>query len=61
MKARGGSYLSSHDPRLVLGIGTRTRIDWLEVRWPQPNSKAERFTELPIDTYITIIEGKGVV
>jgi hypothetical protein len=60
-KVGGGSYLSSHDPRLVLGIGTRTRIDWLEVRWPQPSSKAERFTELPIDTYITIIEGKGVV
>ncbi len=60
-KVGGGSYLSSHDPRLVLGIGIRTRIDWIEVRWPQPSGKAERFTELPIDTYITIIEGKGVV
>jgi hypothetical protein len=31
---RGGSYLSSHDPRMVLGIGKRTKIDWLEVEWP---------------------------
>jgi hypothetical protein len=60
-KVGGGSYLSSHDPRLVLGIGTRTRIDWLEVQWPQPSGKVERFTELPMDRYITIIEGKGVV
>ena len=60
-KVGGGSYLSSHDPRLVLGIGPRPRIDWLEVQWPQPSGKTERFGELPIDRYITIIEGKGVV
>jgi len=31
MKVGGGSYLSSHDPRLVLGIGKRAKIDWLEI------------------------------
>ena len=60
-KVGGGSFLSSHDPRLVLGLGARARIDWLEVQWPQPSGKAERFTELPIDRYITIVEGKGIV
>ena len=30
MKVGGGSFLSSHDPRLVLGIGKRTKIDWVE-------------------------------
>jgi hypothetical protein len=60
-KVGGGSYLSSHDPRLVLGLGSRTAIDWLEVQWPEPGGKAERFTKLPIDRYITIIEGNGVV
>ena len=59
-KVGGGSYLSSHDPRMVLGLGTRTKIDWLEVKWPQPSGKTERFTELPIDKYITITEGEGV-
>jgi len=56
----GGSYLSSHDPRVVLGIGGRTKIDWLEIKWPQPSGGVERFTDLPIDRYITIVEGEGV-
>jgi hypothetical protein len=59
MKVGGGSYLSSHDPRMVLGVGKRPRIDWLEVSWPQPGGAKERFTDLPIDRYITIIEGHG--
>jgi enediyne biosynthesis protein E4 len=58
-KVGGGSYLSSHDPRLVLGLGKRDKIDWLEVRWPQPSGKTERFTSLPVDRYITIVEGQG--
>jgi hypothetical protein len=59
MKVGGGSYLSSHDPRLVLGIGKRMKLDWMEVKWPQPSGLVERFTNLPIDRYITIIEGFG--
>src|SRR4029077_9281920 len=59
MKVGGGSYLSSHDPRLVLGIGKRTKIDWIEVKWPLPSGAIERFTNLPIDRYITIVEGQG--
>lgn len=58
MKVGGGSYLSSHDPRLVLGIGKRAKIDWLEIDWPQPSGLKQRLTELPIDRYITIHEGK---
>jgi hypothetical protein len=58
-KVGGGSFLSSHDPRLVLGIGKRTKIDWLEVKWPQPSAITERLTDLPIDRYITVVEGAG--
>ena len=58
-KVGGGSYLSSHDPRVVLGIGQRSKIDLLEVKWPQPGGATERFTNLPIDRYITIVEGEG--
>jgi enediyne biosynthesis protein E4 len=58
-KVGGGSYLSSHDPRMVLGMGKRTKIDWLEVQWPQPGGKKERFTGLPLDRYVTIVEGQG--
>jgi hypothetical protein len=59
MKVGGGSFLSSHDPRVVLGIGNRPKIDWLEIKWPLPSSKVERLTGLPIDRYITIVEGSG--
>ena len=58
MKVGGGSYLSAHDPRMVLGIGQRKKIDWIEVRWPLPGG-VERFTDLPLDRYITIVEGSG--
>lgn len=58
-KAGGGSYLASHDPRVVLGLGSRTKLDWLEIRWPQPSEKTERFTDLPLDRYITVVEGEG--
>src|SRR6266567_1951556 len=55
-KVGGGSYLSYHDPRIVLGLGPRTKIDWLEVRWPQPSGSLERLKNLPIDRYIKIVE-----
>jgi len=60
LKNSGGSYLSSHDPRQVLGIGAATKVDWLEIHWAQPSGRVERLTELPVDRYITIVEGKGV-
>jgi len=60
-KNGGGSYLSSHDPRLVLGLAAAAKVDWLEIQWPLPGGRRERFTELPIDRYITIVEGKGIL
>jgi hypothetical protein len=59
-KVAGGGYLSCHDPRLILGTGSRTKIDWVEVKWPSPSTRVDRFTRLPIDRYITIVEGKGI-
>jgi hypothetical protein len=59
VKVGGGSFLSSHDPRIVLGIGRREKIDSLEVKWPQPSGAVERFTNLPINRYITLVEGAG--
>jgi enediyne biosynthesis protein E4 len=58
MKVGAGSFLSSHDPRMVLGIGQRKKIDWLEITWPQPSGVKQRLTNLPIDRYITIHEGE---
>jgi hypothetical protein len=58
VKVGGGSYLSYHDPRMVLGIGKREKIDCLEVKWPSPGGGTQRFKDLPIDRYITIVEGE---
>src|SRR5215472_804090 len=58
MKVGGGSYLSSHDPRMVLGIGKREKVDWLEVKWPPPSGATQRFTGLPVNRYITVVEGQ---
>jgi hypothetical protein len=60
LKTGGGSYLSSHDPRMVLGVAANTLIDRLEIRWPQPSGRVEVFTNLGVDRYITIVEGEGV-
>ncbi len=55
----GGSFLSAHDPRLVLGIGQRKKLDWIEVKWPMPSGATERFTGLPLNRYVTLVEGSG--
>jgi hypothetical protein len=59
LKSNGGSYLSSHDMRDVLGLGPATKVDWVEVKWPLPSRRVERITDVPIDRYVTIVEGKG--
>ena len=60
LRTGGGSYLASHDPREVLGIGQQPRIDFLEIRWPRPSDRVDTFTALPADRYITVAEGEGI-
>ena len=59
MKVGGGSFLSSHDPRIVLGLGKRTKLDWVDIKWPEPSGQVQRFTNLPLDRYVTIHEGQA--
>ena len=61
LKSTGGSFMSSHDPRVVLGLGKSEKVDWLEIHWPAPSRRVDRFTSLPVNRYVTIVEGKGVV
>ena len=58
LKTAGGSYLSSHDPRELLGIGAATKIESIEIRWP--SGKVDRVTNLPLNTYVRIVEGAGL-
>lgn len=59
-KTGGGSYLASHDPRMVLGAGTASKIDSVEIRWPAPSTRVEKLTNIPIDRYVRVVEGKGI-
>jgi enediyne biosynthesis protein E4 len=60
LKNSGGSYLSSHDPREVLGIGTAPKIDELEIHWPAPSKRVDRFTNVPLNRYIRVAEHGGL-
>jgi len=58
LKTGGGSYLSSHDPREILGVGSATKIDFVEIRWP--SGKVDKLTNPPLNTYIKVVEGSGI-
>jgi enediyne biosynthesis protein E4 len=53
----GGSYLSQSDFRVHFGLGSATKVERLEVRWP--NGLEERWENLDADTFHTLKEGSG--
>jgi len=55
----GGSYLSSSDLRVHFGLGARTRIDHVEVRWPAGETQV--IQDPPIDRVLVIKEGEGII
>jgi hypothetical protein len=42
----GGSFLCSHDPRLIIGLGRESKLAWLEIDWPAPRKRTERLENL---------------
>jgi enediyne biosynthesis protein E4 len=56
LKNNGGSYLSSHDPREVLGVGNAARIEWVEITWPKPSGRVQRIENPPLNRYLTVRE-----
>lgn len=53
----GSSYLSQSDSRLHFGLGSKTKIDYVEARWP--SGLVERFASPAIDSIFLIKEGSG--
>lgn len=53
----GGSYLSSNDPRPHFGLGQATKIDEIEIHWP--DGEVEHVTAPGIDRIVTFTEGSG--
>ena len=57
LKTAGGGYLSSHDPREILGIAKATKIDSLQIKWP--SGQIDKLTDVPINKYVKVTEGQG--
>lgn len=55
----GSTFLSQSDFRLHFGLGAAKKIDKLEVRWP--SGAEESVSGAQPNSFITILEGKGVV
>ncbi len=57
IKAGGQGYLSQHDPRLLFGLGTDARAEWIEVTWP--SGQRSHFRDIPAGSSLSVTEGKG--
>lgn len=55
----GGSYLSQNDLRVHFGLGSATKIDSLEIRWP--SGHVDTITNLAADKFYSVLEGQGIV
>jgi len=51
----GDSYLSHSDPRLHFGLGTQTKAESIEVRWP--DGTVQRVGEVPANRFIKVVKG----
>ena len=55
----GGNYLSHNDPRVHFGLSKRDMIDRIEIQWP--SGTVERLTQIMVNWFLVIAEGKGIV
>jgi hypothetical protein len=53
----GDSYLSHSDARLHFGLGPRTKVDSVEVRWP--GGAVQRFSDVAANAFVKIVEGSS--
>jgi hypothetical protein len=54
----GAGYASQNDARLHFGLGAATKIDKLEIVWP--DGTTETVSVPGVDRALTIVQGKGV-
>jgi len=55
----GDSYISQSDMRLHFGLEKRTKVDLIEVRWP--NGTVEKISGVGVNRIVIIKEGQGKV
>jgi hypothetical protein len=47
-----GGYLSANDPRVLVGLGSASKVKLVRVRWP--DGTVEEFEDVPVDKYSTL-------
>jgi hypothetical protein len=52
-----GSYASSNDPRVLVGLGQSAEPPTVRVQWP--NGRSEEWPAVAIDRWVTLKEGSG--
>ena len=52
----GGSYLSSSDPRVLVGVPDDVETATVEIFWP--SGRVDRFANLRVDRYWRVLEGE---
>ncbi len=52
----GGSYCSTLDPRLLVGVSAAEKVDKVEVRWP--SGLVQQFGPLAVDRSFLLVEGQ---
>jgi enediyne biosynthesis protein E4 len=55
----GSSYCSQSDLALTFGLGQDTSVSAVEIEWP--SGTKQRFTNLPVNQFVTIDETRGVI
>jgi hypothetical protein len=53
----GGSYYSTHERRLLIGLGAAERVEDVEVRWPNAKLTVQHFGPLAADRSYKLVEG----
>jgi hypothetical protein len=55
----GSSYISQSDLRQHFGLGSTSKVDEIEVRWP--GGQVDRVKNVDADQFVRIEEGRGLV
>ena len=55
-KRGGSSYLSHNDLRLHFGLGRRTEVDRILIRWP--SGESQTVGPVPARRFVRIVEGE---
>ncbi len=55
------SYLSQNDMRLHFGLGAATKVDSIEILWPERGKKIEKAGPIAADQFLVFRQGSGIV